>query len=417
MSQTTIIRLRLWIAPLLVALSILALPTKTICAADWPQILGPNRNAVADEQIGSSFPSAGPKVVWSAPIGQGFAGPVVVGEQVLIFHRVDNQERLESLNTKTGKSTWKAEFPARYKGGYNPDLGPRATPVVVRDQVFLSGASGDCHAVNLKTGKPMWSRDLASDYDSIDSYFGAASTPILVADTLLVNNGGKKAGIVGLDMLSGKTKWATTKEIASYSSPIHLAGKTPSALFITRLNVVKVEAATGSTKTLLPFGKSGPTVNAASPLWIDDKLFLTASYGIGCKLIDLKTEKELWASDDILSSQYATPVHLDGYLYGIHGREDIPPAHLRCVELASGKIAWSQDDFGVAHAILASDKLLLLTIEGELVLAEASPAKYRELGRAKIARSTSRALPALADGHVYLRDESKLYCVKITDSK
>jgi hypothetical protein len=151
------------------------------------------------------------------------------------------------------------------------------------------------------------------------------------------------------------------------------------------------------------------------PLVQNGLLFVTASYGVGARCSNQADREVVWANDDTLSSQYSTPVIRDGYLYGIHGREDIPPAHLRCVDLKSGKVMWSEDGFGVAHPILAGDKLLLLTVEGELILAEASPKGYRELGRATISKSTTRALPALANGRFYCRSKDKLICVKLAE--
>jgi outer membrane protein assembly factor BamB len=228
---------------------------------------------------------------------------------------------------------------------------------------------------------------------------------------------------VGLDAATGESRWAETSEAASYSSPTLLPSKLLptkddlSAIVITRLNVVRVDIADGKATSLFRFGSPGPTVNAAMPLVIDDKLFITASYSIGAACYRLTRDaakpEKLWASDDAISSQYSTPVHHEGFLYGIHGREDIPPAHLRCVDLATGKVMWSADDFGVAHPILAGDKLLLLTVDGELVLAEASPRAYKELGRVRIATGVTRALPALSSGRLYCRTGEKLLSVEV----
>lgn len=399
---------------LIIALA--AAATSLAQAEDWPQILGRHRNGVSQEKLPDQFPVGGPKVAWSASIGQGYAGPAVAQEKVVLFHRVDGKERVAAFDAKSGKPLWSRDFPAHYRGGFNDDTGPRCVPLIHEGRVYLYGASGDCHCVELKDGRPVWSRELAADYDAPEGYFGAGSTPIVIGDKLLINVGGKEAGIVGLKVATGEAAWAARGDDASYSSPASLQrdGQTD-ALFITRLNVVQVDPSTGKATKLFKFGKTGPTVNAAVPLIHDGLLFVTASYGVGARCVKSPGGDELWASDDILSSQYSTPVIRDGYLYGIHGREDIPPAHLRCVELKTGKQMWSEDGFGVAHPILAGDKLLLLTVEGELILAEASPKAYRELGRATIAKSTTRALPALANGHFYCRSMEKLLCVKLDD--
>lgn len=401
---------RCWQAALLVCGILLPLAPRAR-AGDWPQILGPTRNGIAQgEQLAASWPASGPQSLWSATLGSGYAGPAVVGNRVIVFHRVDDFERVEAFDADTGRSLWKTDFEAIYRGGVDPDTGPRCVPLVHAGAVYVYGAAGELHCVALETGKARWSRTLAADYGADDGYFGAGSTPILAGGRLLVNVGGTDAGLVGLDPATGKTLWKGTSELASYSSPalVNVGGQ-PKVVFVTRMNAVLVDPQTGASSILMPFGKRGPTVNAAVPLVFDGHLFLSASYGVGAALVRLDGAKvkPIWANDESLSSQYATSVLRDGYLYGIHGREDIPPAALRCVEVATGKVMWSVDDFGVAHPILAGDKLLLLGVGGKLTIAQASPDKYRELASATISDDVTRALPALSGGHLYFRTNNR----------
>ena len=402
-----------------VGLTILLLVVGAAPAGDWPQILGPKRDgkAAADEQLLETWPAGGPKVLWRQKLGSGYAGVAVAGGKAIAFHRVDDQERIQAFDAASGKPLWKADFPATYRGTYNPDSGPRCVPLIANSVVYVFGAAGDFHAVELTGGKKFWSRSLYGDYAADEGYFGAGSTPILLGGKLLVNvGGGEGAGIVALDPATGKTLWKATDEGASYSSPttVELDGR-EQALFITRYNCVLADPANGKTLTLLPFGKRGPTVNAAAPLVFDGKIFLTASYGVGAVAAELgpAAPQNLWANDQSLSSQYATPLEHEGFLYGIHGREDIPPADLRCVEAATGKVRWSQSDYGVAHAILADGKLLIQGVEGRLALAEANPANYRELASAQISRQQAKALPALASGRLYVRTASELICLQV----
>ncbi len=406
-------RLPIWV--------VLCLIVKATCgqASDWPQILGPHRNGVIDnDQIGDSLP-AQTKVIWRHKVGQGYAGPAVVGRQVFVFHRVADSERLEALDRATGKVNWAVDFPAVYSGGFNSDNGPRCIPLVHQGKVILFGAAGDAHAVEARSGKKQWSRQLYADYDASDGYFGAGSTPIAIGDRLLFNVGGRNnAGLVALSMADGRTLWTATDEAASYSSPTRL-GQSKLVAFVTRYNVVGVDPANGDVRFRYPFGQRGPTVNAATPLSFDKQLFLTASYGIGAVLLKQDETKvvPLWKNDRSLSSQYNTPIYYQRHLFGIHGREDVPPSELRCVEAETGRVVWSKQDFGVANLNLAGDRLLALTSEGELVMIKASPKGYEELGRLKVSRNTTRALPAYSDGFVFLRDNrgdaSELICVDL----
>lgn len=390
-------------------------------AGDWPQILGPQRDGkAAGEKLADSWPAGGPRVLWSVELGEGYAGPAVAGKTVVAFHRRERSETISALDVASGKPLWQTDFPASYRGGVDSDHGPRCVPLVHGGRVFAFGAAGDLHCVDLATGKRLWSRALYGDYEGEEGYFGAGSTPIVADDKLLVNVGGKRdAGLVALALDSGRTVWKTTTEDGSYSSPTSTrTGGRTQVIFVTRMNTVGVDPANGQVQFRFPFGRRGPTVNAATPIVFDGHLFVTSSYGVGARLAKLGGTEAVWENDDVLSSQYATPIHHDGHLYGIHGREDIPPAHLMCVEATTGRVRWSQTGFGVANAILAGDRLLLVTTRGTIVMAAASPERYRELGRAEVAKGVTRALPALSEGRLFLRTNERgaggsLVCVAV----
>ena len=387
----------------------MGLPSAT--AGDWPQILGPARNGEAQgERLLESWPATGPQRLWSITLGQGFAGPVVAGKRVVVFHRVGDQEQLQCCDRDTGKALWQTRFPARYAGGVNPDTGPRCTPLIHRQRVYAFGAAGVMHCVTLAAGKPIWSRDLYGDYRGDEGYFGAGSTPIVAGDKLLVNLGGRSdAGLVALALDSGKTVWRVTDERASYSSPasVVLDGK-PHVVFVTRFNTICVAAATGKTTFQFPFGRRGPTVNAATPLIFDGQLFVSAAYGVGARLSRIAdgAATEIWSNDTSMSSQYSTCVHHRQFLYGTHGREDFNNGELRCIEARSGRVRWSVPGFGVANVMLSGDRLLTLNTRGQLTLAVADASRFRKIAQANVARGTTRSLPALSNGLFLLRANS-----------
>jgi len=399
---------------------VIVLALGEVHAGDWPQILGLHRNGHADgEQLLDKWPSGGPKVQWKYSLGSGYAGAAVKGNRVIAFHRIGASERVECLTADGGKSQWQTDFPATYRGGVDPDIGPRCVPLIDGESVFVFGAAGDLYAVELDTGKKLWSRALYADYQGDEGYFGAGSTPIVVASKLLVNVGGRGAGIVALDPATGKTLWQASDDAASYSSPAAAGGS--KAVFITRLDCVLADAADGQVTKLFGFGKRGPTVNAAMPLLFGGKLFVTSSYGVGAELasLDGTAANKIWASDDTMSSQYATPVEHNGFIYGIHGREDVGVAELRCIEASTGKVRWSKTGYGVAHLILTDDKLLIQKADGHIALAAADPAKYRELSTARVTNGPTRALPALSNGRLFVRSGSgggEIVCLEVGKS-
>lgn len=394
---------------------------ESILAGDWPQILGPHRNAVAEnERLLEKWPeNIQPK--WSYRVGSGYAGPAVVGQLVVVFHRDSEGERVDALDTATGQRQWSRVFPATYRGGIDPDTGPRCVPLIEGKKVFLHGAAGDVYCVSLDDGKLIWKREALNEYRGNEGFFGAGSTPIVADKKLLVNVGGQTgAGIVAFDIESGKTAWTATDERASYSSPVLATiNNRQYVVFVARYNALALAAKNGEVLFRVPFGKRGPTVNAATPIVSDDRLFLSAAYGVGSRMVRIKdaAPQELWSSQDVVSSQYATSVLHEGFLYGIHGREDVGRASLQCVDATNGKLKWSQDGFGTAHLMAVNDRLLILTVEGELLQARATPDGFKPLARTRVSRLTTRALPALSNGRLYVREnnssDARLMCLTV----
>ncbi len=396
-------------------------------AGDWPQILGPNRNGVAvGERIAASWPDGGPAVLWHRSTGSGFAGVSVSGGVAVLFHRVDDEEIVEAMNASTGERLWKSSFAAAYVPSYTSDDGPRAPPVVARDRVYVYGAMGNLRCLDIKSGKTVWERDTYEEFNSKrffrgeppEGYFGLASSPIVEGEKIIANVGGdaKEAGIVAFSVDTGQTIWKATSERASYSSPVAATvdGKRH-VIFVTRLNVVSLDPATGSVRFRFPFGRVGPTVNAASPLVLDGRVFVTASYGIGSVLAKIEGEgaEIVWRDPEILASQYTTCVEHNGHLFGINGRQDGPPADLTCFDPKTREVAWTQPSFSYATLLKAGDKLLIVKADGTLILTAANVDEYEELARARICETTIRALPALAGGLLYVRDTRTLRCLDL----
>jgi outer membrane protein assembly factor BamB len=387
-------------------------------AGDWPQTLGPNRNGIADkENLANAWSNGKPKTLWQRDVGRGFAGVAIAERTLVLFHRVGDEEVAEALDPQTGERRWREPFPVRYESSISSDDGPRATPLIHDGHVYLFGVTNGLHCLRLNDGAKRWSRELAKELDIPPSYFGAGSTPLVEGDRLLVNVGAKNdAGIIAFDLNDGKIAWRATGEGASYSSPLAATiDGVRHAIFVTRLSALSLDPANGRVRWKIPFGQRGPTVNAATPLLIDGHLFLSASYGIGAVWAKVKPDAAdvIWSSDEIMSSQYTTSVYRDGVLYGIDGRQDIPPGRLRAFDPKTKKIFWTQDDFGTGNLILAGDKLVIIKTDGELVLARATNQRYDELARAQVLDGTVQALPALSNGLLYMRDERVLKCLDL----
>lgn len=374
-------------------------------AGDWPQVLGVNRDGRAVDETIAVWKA--PKIRWRVKCGAGYSGVAVASGRVFVWHREDDAELLDCLAVADGKRLWRAEFPAVYRGGVDADRGPRAVPLVTGDQVFVYGAAGDLHAVSVSDGEMQWSRQLRNDYDAEDGYFGAGGSPLLVEDRLIVPVGGEKnAGLVAVDVRDGKTLWTSVDQEAAYASPvkIEIAGQTR-VIAVLRLKTVMIDPATGKVVSEFEFGKRGPTVNAATPLIDGEKLFVTASYGVGCRMLDMSVNppRDLWQSREVISSQYATPVRDHDYLYAITGREDYGTGELLCARWSDGDVAWTEPGFGTAHLIGVRDRVLAQTIKGRLVLLAAEPKEFRNLAETELPAGIYRSLPAFSNGTLYCR--------------
>jgi outer membrane protein assembly factor BamB len=360
------------------------------------------------------WPKDGPPIVWQRKVGEGFSGPVVAAGKLILFHRLDDKETLECLDVKSGRTLWKSTSAATYRDDFGFDEGPRATPAIDSGRVFVMGASGVLQCVDFETGKKIWSVDAVRELGARKGFFGFACSPLIDSGKLYVNIGGAdNAGIMALSTATGKLAWKATDHEASYSSPVAavLEGK-PHLLFYTRTGLVVTEPRTGRVVGAFPWrSRTHASVNAASPLVVGNEVFLSTSYDTGGLLLrwkDGKVEK-VWSSDEALSNHYATSVYRDGFLYGYHGRQEGRPA-LRCVEWSTGKVRWSQEEFGAGTITLAGGRLLLLHEDGRLLVAEATPDQYKLLREAQILPNGVRAYPAWSDGLLFARSKDKLAC-------
>jgi outer membrane protein assembly factor BamB len=391
--------------------------TTPLVAADWPQYLGPSRNGVyLGAPLNEKWPSSGPRVLWQKQIGQGLSGPVVVGPRLILFHRIDDREVIESFDALTGAPQWRHAYPTAYRDDFGFDEGPRAVPVVAGGVVYTYGAEGKLNAIDFATGKPLWNADAMRQFDVPKGFFGAAGSPLVEGGNVIANVGGKKAGIVAFDAKTGKVAWTATTDAASYSSGVAatILGRRY-AVFLTREGLIGLDPANGQVRFQRPWrARQAASVNAATPIIVGTTIFVSAEYGPGAGALQLDGTKlvDLWLSDDVLSNHYATSVFHEGILYGFHGRQEFGPV-FRAVDLQSGKVLWSTARFGAGSVTLAGNRLVIVRESGELVLAAASPKSFQQIAAAQILPATVRAYPALAEGVLYMRNDDTLVAVDL----
>jgi outer membrane protein assembly factor BamB len=375
----------------------IAVAVSSSSLADWPQPFGPNRDGWSNSAAIGDWNASAPTVLWLAELGSGYAGPIIVGDQVIAYHRVDDEEVLQSFSLADGTSRWSTPWKCTFGGGMDPDQGPRCTPVMAQGIIVCYSPSGELRGVDASGGAVVWERSLASDYDGEEGYFGISTTPIVWNNVVVAIVGGKSAAIVGVDLKTGKTRWTAGEGNAEYASPIAIEADGKSRIVcVLQTETYAIDPRDGSIAWQIPYGNRGTKVQAATPIRVgDDSLFLTASYNIGALSVSASDGKANWQSKDLISSQFASPIFAASSIYGCHGREDGGPVALRCIDPQTQTVQWTKERFGVAHLIGAGNQLLACKQSGQLEVFDADSTAFRSRFTFPLPDGLYRALPAL----------------------
>ena len=374
--------------------------SSSAAAADWPQWRGPARNGISNESVATHFPSEGPKVLWKAEVGVGFSSFSVANGKMYTIGHAGDQDTVFCLDAKTGKEVWKHSYAAELGDKYF-EGGPTSTPTVSDGQVFVLSRWGDLFCFEAATGKVVWNKNIATETGATIPDWGFAGSP-LVHDGLLILNVGDYGA--ALDKKTGAIKWKSGTESAGYSTPLpYRHGSQWLATFANTKGYFSVDLATGKPqwffKWVTRYG-----INAADPIITGDQFLISTGYSKGCALIKPGAGEPavVWQNRD-LRTQMNPGALVGGYVYGIDGDENSKP-ELKCLEVATGKVAWKIPSPKGGGLIVAKDKLIVLTGQGELSIAKASPEGFDALVTAQILRGKCWTAPVLANGVLYCRN-------------
>jgi len=398
--------------PLAVAgliVSVIALNAQS--SVDWPQWRGPDRNGISKE-IGllSQWPRSGPPVAWSAAmLGAGYGSIAVQGDRVYVQGMRNRQSVVSTLNRADGKLVWvRILGPA---GDNDRGPGPRSTPTIDGDRVYVLSETGDLACLRVADGSVIWQRNILKEFRGDNPYWLLSESPLIDGNNVIVTPGGRGAGVVALDKMSGKTVWAS-KELsdgAGYSSPIIAdVGGVRTIMTFTADAGVGVRASDGKLMWRNTTAANG-TANIATPVYSDGKVFFTSSYGAGAALLGLRAAgnevraQEIYSTRD-MKNHHGGVVLVNGYIYGFND------SILTCLEFASGKMVWRDRSVGKGAVTYADGHLYILSEDNIVGLVEATPAGYREKGRFTIADQglPSWAHPVVSGGRLYIRNQGTL---------
>lgn len=415
----------------------LALWTPGATGADWPQWRGPDRDGRSPETgLLQEWPEGGPPLAWSASgLGGGFSSVAVAGGRIYTLGDSDDGQYALGLAETDGKILWKTKIGPTWEDAY---LGPRSTPTVDGDHLYVVSTEGDVICLETATGKEVWRRSLTADFGSrVMQAMGTvdwkyAESPLVDGDRVIVTPGVTDAALAALDKRTGAEIWRTKigrlgsqgAHGAAYSSVVisRAAGVKQYVQFIGR-GVIGVEAETG--KFLWGYNRvANDIANIATPLVSGDHVFVSSGYGTGAALLHLtkdeeggiKAEEVYFLEANTFQNHHGGLILDRGFVFTGTGHNNGFPL---AVELETGEVAWGpeRNSGNRSAAISYADGRIYFRYEnGVMILVEATGEAYREHGHFEIpgVSKPSWPHPVISGGKLYLREQDNLLCYDIS---
>ena len=414
----------------------------------WPFVRGPERDGhSSDTDLIDEFPEAGPPVLWTRTLGQGYSSFVTAGDRALTQYQTLGGQYLICLDARTGDTVWEHRYANAFEtAGLYP--GPRSTPTVADDCAYFSAPDGTVGCVSLDNGAPIWQVNVFERFEVEPVEFGYSCSPVVLDNLVLLPVGANGATMVALDSASGKTVWQSGNEPISHvpAFPIELASRQLVIGYL-RNSLMAFDLKSGDIiwKHAL---SSGYDEHAAWPIYREPHLWLSGPFRSGCEQFELISEppglRRIWRSN-LMSNDVCSSVLVGDCLYGFDIRDVQSKVHrpsrgvFRCIEWGSGESRWSQgaDDIrrtldgsiqrsrnrasgevpvGQASVIYADGKLILFNDLGELILLRADPDVFVELGRVRVlGGEICWTSPALSEGRLFVRNHSRAACLLLKE--
>ncbi len=383
-------------------------------ARDWPQFRGASRDGAAPVASLEPWPESGPKVLWRRPIGTGFSALSVAGERFYTMFAADDVEYAAAFEAATGHQIWRTPIGESFHDEFGD--GPRSTPTVDGDAVFVLGSHGRLASLAAADGVKRWEVDLLERFGSRVPQRGFAFSPLVDGELVLIRaGGGEGKAFAALDRATGEVRWTALDGGPTMASPIvATVGGARQYVFAGSETVTALSAAG---EVLWTYDWERGTI--AMPIFIPpDKVFVSASYDVGAVLLQLgplgregadggeSPVRELWRNR-VMKNHFSSSVHREGHVYGFDG------ATLKCVSVATGEQTWAKRGFGKGSLILVGDRLVVLADQGTIALLDASPDGYVERARFQALDGKSWTAPAYAGGRLYLRNLTEMMALEL----
>ena len=381
-------------------------------ATDWPRWRGPNLNGISAETGWlTKWPGKGPKQLWKVNVGAGYSSVAVSKGRLYTMGNRKNTDIVWCLDAATGKELWKQSYPCRNV----EHAGPRATPTIDGDVVYTISQRGDVCCFKAASGEKVWSKNLAREIKARVPRWGFAGSALVEGKLLIVNIGTAGAA---LDKATGKVVWQTGRGASGYATPVafDMDGRRCMLVFGATA-LFCVDAKTGKQAWSVPW-KTKYDVNAADPIVVGSKIFISSGYSTGCGLLEVKEGKAevLWRNR-AMKNQFSTCVLLKGHLYGSDGNVEQRATTLKCMDFATGKVKWTYPGLRMTSLMAADGKLLVYSEQGALIVADASPVGFKPISRTQaLTGRRCWTMPVLAAARIYCRNNIRgdLVCLDVS---
>ncbi len=360
----------------------------------WPQWDGPDRNGVSLE---TEWASAGKADnLWQADLGIGYS-TVVVGGGYAYTMGYDVEAGIDVVwcfDAMTGEEVWAHTYPSKiwnqaHKGG------TVNTPSIDGDVVYTLNREGNAYCLDAKTGAVKWHQSLKEQHELEYPTWGFSASPLVLENELILNCG----KLLSLDKQTGEANWASQDYGHGYgtANAFELEGK-PVVAALNGNGLAVLSRETGDELYFYEFGGQGRGVNAATPVRIDDALFISSGPRGGGALLAFAGDEliPVWENRNMANS-FSGCVRIGDYLYGFHQNV------LRCINL-EGEVQWEERGIGNGAVTGTQDRVLVMGGTGEMIVIAADPGEFHELSRVKLFEEGNYwTKPILANGIVYCR--------------
>jgi outer membrane protein assembly factor BamB len=388
-------------------------------ASDWKVWGGPDRNFQSPARgLANSWPTGGPRKLWSRALGEGFSPAAVEGDRVYTGYSTPGREVIVALDAATGKTVWEFAYDTAFaQGASDVGAGPYAMPQVIGDRIVTVGGTGKLHSIDKHSGKPVWSHDLYAEFGGSRMSYGYSCHAVAYDNLLILVIGGPRQAIVAFNQTDGRLVWGRHAYQNAHSSPllINVDGQDQ----IVALMAAQVAAFDPKSGGLL-WEHPHPTrfLAISTPVWgPDNVLVVSAAYEGGTRALHLTqragrtTVRELWHNPRV-KVHFGSIIRIGDTIYAASGENG--PAPITAVDVKSGGVLWhSGRELAKSQLLFADNKLIVLDEDGVLALATVSPSGLTVRSRVQLLDRVAWTPPSLAGHTLYVRDRRNLIALDL----